>query len=90
LKIIFLSLSILVISILSYKFLIQKDTWIGIIYPDKNNLYNHKIIGEFNSINSCLDKVNILVGENGTYECGLNCKTETMPIICEKTVGNEK
>jgi serine/threonine protein kinase len=90
LKIIFLSLSILVISILSYKFLIQKDTWIGIIYPDKNNLYNHKIIGEFNSINSCLDKVNILVGENGTYECGLNCKTETMPMICEKTVGNEK
>jgi serine/threonine protein kinase len=88
----YLFLSIIVISSLYLltSLLLKKDIWIGIIYPDKSNLYIHKIIGEFGNLNSCLDKVNSIIDENGTYECALNCKTETTPMICEKTVGNEK
>jgi serine/threonine protein kinase len=69
---------------------IKKDIWTGIVYPDKNNLYDYKIIGSFDTLNFCLDRVNTIAGEKGSYECGLNYKMESTPMICEKTIGNEK
>ena len=68
------------------------ERWLGFVYPDKNNLLEHKVVGEFPTLNSCLDAVNKAAGSRGSYECGLNCedKDGSGLYICERTVGNEK
>jgi hypothetical protein len=69
--------------------------WQGYVYPDKNDLTKHIQLGNFDSLENCRKAaIDVMwkLGERSKrdYECGLNCKTETMPMICEKTVGNEK
>lgn len=71
----------------------QGDRWLGFVYPDRNNLLIHKVIGEYPTLNECLTAVNRAAGESGSYECGLNCKeseTGSGLYICQRTVGNEK
>lgn len=70
------------------------NRWLGFVYPDKTNLIEYRIVGEFRDLNDCLSAVNKAAGPNGAYECGLNCKPSEVPgsdlYACERTVGNEK
>lgn len=71
----------------------SRERWLGTVYPDKNDLLEYKHIGEYSSLNECLQAVNAAAGEAGSYECGLNCKessTGSGIMICKTTVGNEK
>lgn len=68
----------------------NKDKFLGFVYPNKFDLSTHKIIGEFDSLNECLEAVNRSAGSLGSYECGKNCDPSTMPMRCEETIGNEK
>jgi len=69
-----------------------EEEWEGFVYPDKNNLTNHKNIGVYETLKECrsaawdmLSRLNAI--NEGDYECGLNCeKKNGMSIkICEKT-----
>lgn len=66
------------------------DQWTGIVYPDKENLFEHKIIGKFKTKKSCLIKAIKQAKKKGAYECAKNCAEGTLPMICEESVGNEK
>jgi len=68
----------------------KPDRWLGITYADKSNLTEHRIIGEYGSLNECLAEVNNAVGTQGAFECAKNCEGSTIPMTCEQTVGNEK
>lgn len=70
----------------------KKDKWLGIVYPDSNDLTKHRITGVYESLNGCLNAVNSKIDQNGAYECGLNChESEYGGIrVCEETVGNER
>jgi hypothetical protein len=62
------------------------DSWTGIVYPDRSNLSNFKIIGEFKSLDECRNESiyflrRISAQYSGDFECGLNCKG----LICEET-----
>lgn len=51
----------------------------------------HEVIGEFRSLNECLDRVRAAADERGAYECGLNCRERPSGLnICDRTVGNER
>ena len=55
------------------------DRWQSKVYLNKQNLTNHRIIGEFSSLEECRDaSLNYLRGikalDTGDYECGKNCK----------------
>lgn len=89
-KRLFLFLFISLISIPSYAWFWEKDEWTGLVYPDKNNLFNHKVIGVYDDVNTCLKEGMRVAGDYGSYECGLNCDTNKTPMVCEKTIGNEK
>jgi len=67
----------------------KSDRWLGITYADKNNLIEHRVIGEFGSLQECLTAVNNAVGTQGAYECAKNCDASNSPMLCEETVGNE-
>lgn len=79
---------LLVISLCSCK----GEKWMGFVYPDKNDLSIHKIIGEYKSLNECLTSANAEAGTRGSSECGLNCEQnyEYGMFVCKETVGNEK
>lgn len=76
--------------VLSLSACTKKEQWIGFVYPDKSNLRDYKIIGEFSTLNDCLGSVNVSVASNGSYECAKNCDKSKTPMVCEETVGNEK
>lgn len=66
------------------------DQWTGIVYPDKENLLSHKIIGKFKTKKSCVKKSLKIAKKKGAYECAKNCIEGALPMICEEAVGNEK
>lgn len=68
----------------------KKDEWIGIVYPNRNNLNDHRVIGSFSDLDKCLQAVNRKAGARGSYECAKNCDKSQMPMVCEETIGNEK
>lgn len=78
------------LSIPSYAWFWSKEEWTGIVYPNRENLFRHKVIGVYKDLNTCLKEANSEAGSEGSYECGLNCDTSKSPMVCEKTVGNEK
>lgn len=79
-------------SFLAYRFFLQQDeSWLGLVYPDRTNLLRHEVVGEFPSLNECLDRVRAEVGDRGSYECGLNCRQRPSGLnVCERTIGNER
>ena len=81
---------ITMISTPSYAWFWKKDEWTGLVYPNKNNLFNHKVIGVYDDVNTCLKEGMRVAGSEGSYECGLNCDTNKSPMVCDKTIGNEK
>ncbi len=71
----------------------KRDTWHGVVYPDRDNLGDALQIGSFDTLRECgiaaikaLDRLHTL--EGGDYECGKNCRKEsTSPSLlnCEET-----
>ena len=58
------------------------DEWLGFAFPDKGNLLIHREVGRFKTQQECdeasmsiLKSLNAL--DNGYYECGKNCKSES-------------
>jgi hypothetical protein len=78
--------------LLAYRFFLQQDeNWLGLVYPDRTDLLRHEVVGEFPSLNECLDRVRAEVDDRGSYECGLNCRQRPSGLnVCERTVGNER
>ena len=76
----------LIASIIVMLFSCNQERWIGITYPT-GDLFNHQVIGEYSTLNSCLQAVRSRANK---YECGLNCDTSRSPMVCDRTVGNEK
>lgn len=72
----------------------KRDTWHGVVYPDRDNLGDALQIGSFGTLQECgiaavktLDRLHAL--ERGDYECGKNCrKDSTSPSLlnCEETM----
>ncbi len=71
----------------------KNDRWEAIVYEDKSDLSEYKILGVFDSLENCRDEaVTYLYNNNlqsvGDYECGLNCEFREgwgNTRICEKT-----
>lgn len=71
----------------------KRDTWHGVVYPDRENLADALQIGSFDTLQECgigaiktLDRLHAL--ERGDYECGKNCREDsTSPSLlnCEET-----
>ncbi len=71
----------------------KRDTWHGVVYPDRENLADALQIGTFDTLQECgiaaiktLDRLHSL--ERGDYQCGKNCRKEsTSPNLlnCEET-----
>lgn len=68
----------------------EQEVWMGYVYPDRQDLTRHDVVGSFGSLNRCLDAVREQAGLAGAYECGLNCRDEGTINVCERTVGNER
>lgn len=71
----------------------HQQRWLGFVYPDKDDLTVHRVIGEYPNLNDCLKAVNAAAGKRGSYECGLNCEDSgggSGMYTCKETVGNEK
>jgi hypothetical protein len=54
------------------------DTWEGFVYPNKNDLTQHRNLGSFSSLEACRAAAKGLLAslhalERGDYECGKNC-----------------
>lgn len=71
----------------------NKEHWAGVVYPDRGNLLMHRDAGEFRSLAECeaasmeiLKSMNAL--QNGYYECGKNCKSDSGSSImnCDESV----
>ncbi len=61
-----------------------------IVYPNKNNLTKHIIVGHFKSLESARDEAVFYMRKypNGDYEIGIDCKYDSeMDIyICKETI----
>lgn len=66
------------------------ERWLAVVYPDRNDLTNYQIAGEYSTIGDCLDAARREAGPSGAYECGLNCTQRDSMNVCERTVGNER
>ena len=68
------------------------EEWDGYVYPNKNDLTQHKYIGDFDNLEDCRAAALGWLNRNssqssGDYECGLNCeKSEYDVDVCEKTL----
>ena len=55
----------------------EREVWKGHVYPDRYNLSNDELIGDFDSLVSCRKRANQVIRDRGytnaDYECGLNC-----------------
>lgn len=71
------------------------DRWEGFVYPNRNNLSNHRNLGAFESLEMCraaakgfLTEIKAL--ESGDYECGKNCDNgsnfSSGIKVCEETL----
>jgi hypothetical protein len=80
--------SIFLVVVLSLTGCFQEE-WSGFVYPSKSNLSNHREIGTFSSLEQCRNAAVAVIQNakwrNADYECGLNCKRGTLPMVCEKT-----
>jgi hypothetical protein len=65
----------------------EQDRWEGFVYPDRDDLTRHRVIGTFSSMDECLSAVREEAGPEGAYECGLNCRAGSDGLsVCERTV----
>lgn len=60
--------------------------WTGVVYADRQNLSNYRLIGVFDSLENCRSEAiyalrQISPNNDGDYECGLNCEGS----VCKKT-----
>ena len=72
-----------------------KETWVGFIYPNRNNMLVHELAGTYKTLSSCRSNSQKKIKENGwgnaDYECGVKCRREDSGVfgginICEKTL----
>jgi hypothetical protein len=71
-----------------------RDSWEGFVYPDKNNLTEHRGLGIFSSLEECraaADNYLTDLGalDRGDYECGKNCDSGSSTggiKVCEETL----
>lgn len=73
----------------------RDDTWVGIVYPNRDELLVHREIGTYSSVADCrtaakayLSGIAATRGDAaGDYECGKNCRQATPEgvRICEET-----
>lgn len=63
----------------------RKDEYIGIVYPEKENLLNSRVIGNYENLEECLSEARRRSGESGACECGKNCVRDKSPMVCEET-----
>lgn len=67
--------------------------WIGILYPDKDNLTDHMLMGHFETLEQCRERTLMVIlrlshMSQSTYECALNCerpRSMDAPMVCERT-----
>jgi hypothetical protein len=83
-----LLLMVIVLGILSG---CSKEEWTGFVYPNKNDLTEHRNIGTFSSLEQCRDSALSRMSSsnwfNGDYECGLNCENSSYGgMLCDKTL----
>ena len=69
----------------------SKEEWSGFVYPNKNNLLDHRNIGTYSSLEQCRDAALSLMSSsnwhNGDYECGLKWKSSSYGVmVCDKTL----
>ena len=67
-----------------------EDEWVGFVYPNKNDLTTHQEIGAYLTLADCRSAALATIDAGGwrgnaDYECGLNCRRGSLPMICEKT-----
>lgn len=69
----------------------KEQEWVGLIYPDKNNLWNVIETRTFSNLESCRDSAtsyleNMNLTYSGTYECALDCdRSRGKPYSCKET-----
>ena len=69
------------------------ERWEGFVYPNAEDLTNHRYVGEFDSLEECRDACRAELSRigaynKGDYECGKNCKSDSNwpdSRICEET-----
>lgn len=72
----------------------HKERWSGYIFPDKDNLLIHRIVGnDFESLETCRQHCrsaleSLHAGHSGYYECGKNCKNSSDYYVrqCEEII----
>lgn len=88
-------IAVLIISIVwGFKAFFIKDTYVGLYYPDANNLANDiQSKNTFGSLGDCRNWIDEQVpiynpdNSNYDYECGKNCdSSKGKPYICEETL----
>ena len=69
----------------------ENDTWGSFVYPDRNNLWDDRMVGTHKTLESCRAAARALIHKhreewpNAHYECGLNCRGTEKPLVCEET-----
>lgn len=67
------------------------ERWEAYVYPDKDDLSEHRFAGEHESLEACRLAAADLIsglprgGPRADYECGLNCREKSGMKVCEKT-----
>ena len=70
------------------------NSWESFVYPDKNNLKQHRSLGSFPSLEACRAAARRYLAdlgalERGDYECGKNCK-DSLSLrgirVCDETL----
>lgn len=77
----------------AYWFWPREEVWLGFVYPDRGNLIAFENIGEFQSLQDCLDGIYARIRQlddpsAADFECGLNCRPYSAGSdlqICEET-----
>ena len=58
----------------------DKETWVGFIYPNRDNKLAHELGGTYRALSSCRSSSQKKIRENGwenaDYECGVSCRRE--------------
>ena len=70
----------------------EKDKWLTIVYPDRNNLMEYHQLERYVLLDTCRTAANHALQvngweETGAFECGLNCKKDKNIDLwlCEET-----
>lgn len=70
------------------------NSWEGFVYPNKNDLTQHRSLGSFPSLEACRAAARRYLAdlgsrERGDYECGKNCKDSSSlrgTRVCDETL----